>query len=214
MATAEQGEQGGAHPPPAGMPGQVPAPAHRARPRFSESQAAKLCGVSRSTIQRARKRGDIPGVERIGNGWSLPLEGLLAAGFTPESGTGTPLGTPLPASMPGQVPATARPARPDEPQKSAPPAADLAEIHRLELELEQARAEARVMRAERDAAQAIAEERQRIIALLEAPKNALSATNAAAIPQPSEPPPPTPTAEPSTSPKRSRWARAAERWLS
>lgn len=214
MATAEQGGQGGAHPLPAGMPGQVPAPAHPARPRFSESQAAKLCGVSRSTIQRARKRGDIPGVERIGNGWSLPLEGLLAAGFTPESGTGAPLGTPLPASMPGQVPATAHPARPDEPQKSAPPAADLAEIHRLELELEQARAEARVMRAERDAAQAVADERQRIIALLEAPKSTPPAPEAAKAEPVTEPPPAAPTVEPSTTPKRSRWARVAERWLS
>lgn len=116
-------------------------------------------------------------MERIGNGWSLPLEGLLAAGFTPESGSGTPLGTPLPTSMPGQVPAPAHPDRPDGAEKSAPPAADLAEIHRLELELEleQARSEARVMRAERDVAQTIADERQRIIALLEAPRNIPSA---------------------------------------
>ncbi len=48
-------------------------------------------------------------------------------------------------------------------------------FHRLELELEQARSEARVMRAERDAAQTIADERQRIIALLEAPRNIPSA---------------------------------------
>ncbi len=215
MTADEQGEQGdarkGAHPPPASMPGQVPGHAHPARPRFSESQAAKLCGVSRSTIQRARKRGDIPGVERVGSGWSLPLEGLLAAGFTPESGAGTPLGTPPPASMPGQAPAPAHPARPDEAQKSALSAAGLAELHRLELELEQARAEARVMRAERDAAQAVAEERQRIIALLEAPKDVPAPTK----PTPSsEPSPPSPTVEPSTTPKRSRWARAAERWLS
>jgi len=72
--------------------------------------------------------------------------------------------------------AGARPCSPDRPdgaEKSAPPAADLAEIHRLELE--QARSEARVMRAERDAAQTIADERQRIIALLEAPRNIPSA---------------------------------------
>jgi|GEM_PF-5988175 len=77
--------------------------------------------------------------------------------------------------MPGQVPAPAHPDRPDGAEKSAPPAADLAEIDRLELELEQARSEARVMRAERDAAQTIADERQRIIALLEAPRNIPSA---------------------------------------
>lgn len=214
MATAEQGGQRGAHegahPLPASMPGQAPAPAHPARPRFSESQAAKLCGVSRSTIQRARKRCAIPGVERIGNGWSLPLEGLLAAGFTPESGAGTPLGIPLPASMPGQVPAPAHPARPDGAEKSAPTAAETAEIHRLELE--QARSEGRVMRAERDAAQAIADERQRIIALLEAPRNASPAPEPREHAPRSKTPQNYPVAEPSTAPKRSRWARTVERW--
>lgn len=101
MATAEQGGREGdrpaAHTPPAGMP----SPAQPARPRFSESQAAKLCGVSRSTIQRARTRGDIPGVERVESGWSLPLEGLLAAGFKPESGAGTPWAPPRPRACPG-----------------------------------------------------------------------------------------------------------------
>ena len=80
---------------------------------------------------------------------------------------------------PGPRDGVAHPDRPDGAEKSAPPAADLAEIHRLELELEleleQARSEARVMRAERDAAQTIADERQRIIALLEAPRNIPSA---------------------------------------
>ena len=188
----------------------MPSPAQPARPRFSESQAAKLCGVSRSTIQRARKRGDIPGVERVESGWSLPLEGLLAAGFKPESGAGAPLGTPPPASMPGRVRPPAHPARSEEVEETSSLDADPSKIHRLELELEQARAEARVMRAERDAAQAVADERQRIIALLEAPKGA---TEAVGDPSPTgleltppEPSPPTP--------KRSRWARAAERWLS
>lgn len=210
MTTAERGERGGArqgaHTPPAGMP----SPEHPARPRFSESQAAKLCGVSRSTIQRARKRGDIPGVERLENGWSLPLEGLLAAGFKPESGAGTPLGAPLPASTPGRVRHPAHPARLEEVEKSSSPDVDHSKIHRLELELEQARAEARVMRAERDAAQAVADERQRIIALLEAPRGV---TEAVGDPSPSGLEPTAPEPSPTT-PKRSRWARAAERWLS
>lgn len=220
MATSEQGEQGGAHPPPPGMPGQVPAPAHPARPRFSESQAAKLCGVSRSTIQRARKRGDIPGVERIGNGWSLPLEGLLAAGFTPESGAGTPLGACPPASTPGQVPNPIHPARSDRAEKSTQTADEMPgthptdEIHRLQIELEQALAEARVMRAERDAAQAIADERQRIIALLEAPRNIQPDAKASETSLSSEPSLPTPAVEPPRPPRRTRWTRAAERWFS
>lgn len=218
MSPAEQGEQEGApghaHPVPASMPGQAPAHADPARPRFSESQAAKLCGVSRSTIQRARKRGDIPGVERVRSGWSLPLEGLLVAGFKPESGAGTPLGAPMPAGTPGRAPAHAHPARPVEEELGPEKHLD-SKVHRLELELEQARAEARVMRAERDAAQAVADERQRIIALLEAPKNVPPATDA--VQQDGSSPDPSPsvsTVEPATTPKRSRWMRAAERWLS
>lgn len=214
MAAAEQGGQGdackGAHPSPAGMPDR----AHPARPRFSESQAAKLCGVSRSTIQRARKRGDIPGVERVGNGWSLPLEGLLAAGFKPESGAGTPLGSPLPAGMPERTFTPVYPARSQDTEETTPPATDMTEIHRLELELEQARAEARVMRAERDAAQAVADERQRIIALLEAPRrDAPAVTPVGTNPASEQPKPPDRAVENSTTSKRARWTRIAERWL-
>ena len=114
---------------------------------------------------------------------------------------------------PGPRDGVAHPDRPDGAEKSATPAADLADIHRLELELEleleQARSEARVMRAERDAAQTIADERQRIIALLEAPRNIPSAAENAHPEQPRS----KPAAEPPTTPKRSRWARAAERWL-
>lgn len=210
MTAAEQGGQGGAHQSAHTPSTDMPSPAHPARPRFSESQAAKLCGVSRSTIQRARKRGDIPGVERLEHGWSLPLEGLLAAGFKPESGAGTPLGTPLPASRPGRVRHPAHPAHPERVEESPSPDVDNSKIHRLELELEQARAEARVMRAERDAAQAVANERQRIIALLEAPRGVTEAVGdpspSGLEPNPTEPSPPIP--------KRSRWARAAGRWLS
>lgn len=142
--------------PPASMPEQA---SGGARPRFSESQAAKLCGVARATIQRARKRGDIPGAERTEQGWSLPLEGLLAAGFTPQSGQGTPIGAPRsPAHAQEHAPEHPTPAQGRETES---------EVRRLEQELAEALADARVARVERDAARAVAAERERIIALLE-----------------------------------------------
>ena len=120
----------------------------------------------------AHRRGDIP-VDR--QRWSsVPL---IARGWIyARKRVGHALGTPA-TSMPGQVPAPAHPDRPDGAEKERPPAADLAEIHRpsrAELELSRP-VPRRVMRAERDAAQTIADERQRIIALLEAPRNIPSA---------------------------------------
>lgn len=54
------------------------------RPRWSASEAAKRCGVGRATITRRLEAGKIPGAIRTKDGWSIPLEGLLAAGFTPD----------------------------------------------------------------------------------------------------------------------------------
>lgn len=57
------------------------------RPRWSASEAAKRCGVGRATILRAITDGRIVGAEQGDQGWSIPLEGLLAAGFTPDRPT-------------------------------------------------------------------------------------------------------------------------------
>src|SRR5699024_5673040 len=65
------------------QPEQPAAPA-RERPRWSAAEAARRCGVGRATIQRALTAGRIPGAEQTDAGWSIPLEGLLAAGFTPD----------------------------------------------------------------------------------------------------------------------------------
>lgn len=54
------------------------------RPRWSASEAAKRCGVGRATIQRRLDAGAIPGAVKTDRGWSIPLDGLLAAGFTPD----------------------------------------------------------------------------------------------------------------------------------
>lgn len=54
------------------------------RPRWSAAEAARRCRVGRSTIQRALSAGRIPGALQTAEGWSIPLDGLLAAGFTPD----------------------------------------------------------------------------------------------------------------------------------
>ena len=51
---------------------------------FTAGEAARACGVSRTTISRAAAAGRIPGAERDDAGaWTLPLSGLLAGGFNP-----------------------------------------------------------------------------------------------------------------------------------
>lgn len=61
--------------PPADLPG---------RPCWSASEAARRCGVGRATIQRALTAGRIVGAVETEKGWSIPLDGLLGAGFTPD----------------------------------------------------------------------------------------------------------------------------------
>ena len=53
------------------------------RPRWSASQAARECGVGRTTIQRALAAGKFPNAEQGEHGWSIPVEDLIAAGFQP-----------------------------------------------------------------------------------------------------------------------------------
>ena len=57
------------------------------RPRWSASEAAKRCNVGRATILRAIADGRIEGAEQGEQGWQIPLEALLAAGFTPDRPT-------------------------------------------------------------------------------------------------------------------------------
>ncbi|MER5747168.1 helix-turn-helix domain-containing protein [Streptomyces sp. NPDC002225] len=53
------------------------------RPMLNQREAATACGVSRSTIRRRREAGLLPGsVEDPQRGWLIPVEALLAAGFT------------------------------------------------------------------------------------------------------------------------------------
>ncbi|WP_287901545.1 helix-turn-helix domain-containing protein [Arthrobacter sp.] len=55
------------------------------RPRWSAAEAARRCGVGRATIQRALDDGRITGAEKTDDGWRIPVESLLAAGFKPTA---------------------------------------------------------------------------------------------------------------------------------
>lgn len=126
---------------------------------FTAGEAARACGVSRTTISRAAAAGRIPGAERDETGaWTLPLSGLLAAGYNP--------GKPSP-------PEAAPPRRGDD-EAPVP-----AEVYELTLELERARAEARVQAAR-------AEALERVVAIyerqLEAPQETVPLTPQAPSP--------------------------------
>lgn len=68
-----------------GHPAPVTAPATTRRPRFTAAEAARRCGVGRTTIMRALEDGRITGADKTDNGWRIPVESLLAAGFTPTA---------------------------------------------------------------------------------------------------------------------------------
>ncbi|MEU7378335.1 helix-turn-helix domain-containing protein [Streptomyces albidoflavus] len=81
---------------------QPPPPPSSSRPLLTQVEAAAACGVSRSTIRRAREAGHLPGATRHpARGWLIPVEDLLAAGYR--------LHAPAPPDTPGK-PATASPA--------------------------------------------------------------------------------------------------------
>lgn len=77
---ATTGDQPGAadlDPPPADDDG---------RPVFTAADAARRCGVARSTLTRRLHAGEIPGAAKDDDGaWRVPLAGLLAAGLVPDA---------------------------------------------------------------------------------------------------------------------------------
>jgi len=54
------------------------------RPSWSISEAARRCGVSRATIGRHLAKGKFPDAVQTETSWAIPLDNLLAAGFTPD----------------------------------------------------------------------------------------------------------------------------------
>ena len=98
---------------------------------FTAGDAARACGVARTTISRAAAAGRIAGAERDEAGaWVLPLSGLLAAGFNP--------GKPSPPE--------------DEKHRDRDDDGDMVprRVHELELALADARAEARAQKIRAD----------------------------------------------------------------
>lgn len=144
------------------------------RPRWSAAEAARRCGVSRSTIQRALLAGKIPGAEKVPEGWSIPLEGLLAAGFTPDRPA-------PPDAAPDHARADAEHVR----------AADqlAARVRELEVALAEQERQTERERLQRAAAEAIARERSEQIGDLRRTVAALEAGRGT-------PPPPAPTPNP------------------
>ncbi|RPK78688.1 Helix-turn-helix domain protein [Streptomyces sp. ADI98-12] len=119
---------------------QPPPPSPSSRPLLTQVEAAAACGVSRSTIRRAREAGHLPGATRHpARGWLIPVEDLLAAGYRlhapappdtpgkPAPASGSAIGHPVghgsatPAHPPGHTPVTDPATRPyDRPDPVTP----------------------------------------------------------------------------------------------
>lgn len=52
----------------------------------SAAEAARLAGVSARTMSRHLAAGKVPGAERVGGGWQVPVDGLVAAGYKLRTG--------------------------------------------------------------------------------------------------------------------------------
>ncbi|MGW9361989.1 helix-turn-helix domain-containing protein, partial [Streptomyces diastaticus] len=119
---------------------QPPPPSPSSRPLLTQVEAAAACGVSRSTIRRAREAGHLPGATRHpARGWLIPVDALLAAGYrlhapAPPDTPGKPSpaspatvghevghSRPHPAHPPGHAPVTDPATRPyDRPESATP----------------------------------------------------------------------------------------------
>ena len=159
----------------------------RERPRWSAAEAARRCGVGRATIQRALTAGRIPGPEQTDAGWSIPLEGLLAAGFNPSA--------PAPAED------TAPPAREHDRAADHPVPEQARRIAELERELAEARRLADLERVRRESAEALAAERaERVVDLRQALRMLEAAPADRPAPEPQPEPMPAPAPEPAQQP--------------
>ena len=79
MTTGDQPGAADLDPPPA-------APDDDGRPVFTAADAARRCGVARSTLTRRLQAGEVPGAAKDDDGaWRVPLAGLLAAGMVPDA---------------------------------------------------------------------------------------------------------------------------------
>lgn len=157
--------------------------AHRARPRFTMSEAAERAGVSRSTIRRRVEAGDFTNATKDDEGvWRIPVEDLLAAGFTLSRPAEVEAETQTPPSERAQVEAE-----------------ELAELRREVVEL---RARVEVERAQRQAAEQVAAERSEHLATMRQALRMIEASTTTPRPEsaPTEPATPAQTAPPQVTP--------------
>lgn len=160
------------------------------RPRWSASEAARRCGVGRATIQRALDAGRLPGAVRTDKGWQIPLEALLAAGYTPDR----------PSAPDQPAPAQARPARERHRAASAPDLEQAQRVAELETLLAAERARADLEHAHRVAAETLAAERAERVADL---RHALRMIESAPPEHPTDPATAPVAADQSTARRRS-----------
>ncbi|GAA4655622.1 hypothetical protein GCM10023346_48590 [Arthrobacter gyeryongensis] len=145
-------------------------------PVLGLAEAAKACGVSQSTLRRKRPELLELGAAQGPKGWSIPITALIALGLMDRTTVGTP-------ESPAGRPSTA-----DVAALMEPPAKSSMEALVEALKADLAEAEKRAAVAE-----AVAAERERIIAaqaqalrMLEAPKPNEGYTKEAAIERPTE----------------------------
>lgn len=136
--------------PPSGHPSTPPSGA----PPWTASEAARVCGVGRTTILRALNEGRLHGAVRTGQGWSIPLEALLGAGFVPNR--------PAPPEHPVQGGVQEGVQRVSADVSTPPSGHPSGHVHRvaeLEAEVTAQRHRAEVAEAGRRAAEVLAAER-------------------------------------------------------
>lgn len=171
----------------------------RERPRWTAAEAARRCGVGRATIQRALAAGRIPGAEQRENGWSIPAEGLLEAGF----------------KLDGYRPHDTEQPTPVTPDREHGRAADeqARRVTALEQQLAESRRFAELERMGREHAEALAAERaERIVDLRQALRQLEQADRSHTPPESTQThvqPEPTPTPSPNhAGPSTGKWKRA------
>src|SRR5699024_12664580 len=125
-------------------------------------------------MQRPLAAGRIPGAEQTDAGWSIPLEGLLAAGCHP--------------SRPSPPEDTGTPAREHDRAAAEPLPEHARRLADLEAELAEARAQTALERIRREAAEALAAERAERVTDLRQAMRMLEAAPADR-PQPEQPAP-------------------------
>ena len=136
-------------------------------PTLTLAEAARRCTASESTIRRRLRNGDLEGATRDATGsWAIPITALVTSGLmSPTTPPDTPTADPLTGAMAGPM------ASPGDSPDS------LDEVERL-------RAELAAMTIRAEVAEAVADERDRMI---ESQAVMLRMLEAGAIPPPSPP---------------------------